>query len=311
MKNEAECIRTKNKGENINVKKKNIAKRVRSHRGKAMSDILLVATDLDGTLLNREHEIPEDNRTALERCVKNSVEVVVATGRALSTVPREVRDISGIRYLVCANGANIYYNATEELLYARYLSREAVESVWDLIGNAAIMKEMFWKGDPYTSRSAYDDLERFGVPDWFRKYVLSTRIPIDDLDAFTREHIEQIENINFNYANYNIRDFIVERLKKDDGRLYTLTASLPFNIEIGGIGVDKAGAIANVAEWLGISRGQCLCVGDNSNDVSMIRWAGTGVAVSDGVPAAIEAADYVTEAASDCGVARALEHFGL
>jgi Cof subfamily protein (haloacid dehalogenase superfamily) len=276
-----------------------------------VSDIRLVATDLDGTLFDREHRIPEDNRRALERCAAKGVEIVVATGRALSTVPAEARSLAGVRYLVCANGANIYDNATEELLYAKYLSREAMESVRDLMENAAIMKEVFWEGDPYTSRSAYDDLARFGVPDWFRDYVLTTRIPVDDLAAFTREHIEQIENINVNYANYHIRDFIVDRLKRDDGRLYTLTASLPFNIEIGGMGVDKAGAIAQVAEWLGVAREQCLCVGDNSNDVSMIKWAGVGVAVSDGVPAALEAADYVTAPSAESGVARALEHFGL
>jgi Cof subfamily protein (haloacid dehalogenase superfamily) len=262
-------------------------------------------------LLNHEHLVPDDNRAALERCVGNGVEVVVATGRALSTVPPEVRSIEGVRYLVCANGANIYDNATEELLHAMYLSREAVESIGDLMENAAVMKEIFWGGEPYTSRTAYDDLARFGVPDWFRDYVLSTRIPVDDLSAFTREHIEQIENINFNYANYSIRDFLVDRLKIDDGRLYTLTASLPFNIEIGGIGVDKAGAVARVAEWLGIPREQCMCFGDNNNDVSMIKWAGVGVAVADGVPAAIEAADYVTGPSSENGVARALEHFGL
>jgi Cof subfamily protein (haloacid dehalogenase superfamily) len=276
-----------------------------------MSDIRIVATDLDGTLLDRDHRIPEDNRRALERCAAKGVEIVVATGRALSTIPAEARSLAGVRYLVCANGANIYDNATEELLYAKYLSREAVESVWDLLENAALMKEIFWEGEPYTSRSAYDDLARFGVPDWFRDYVLTTRIPVDDLEAFTREHIEQIENINFNYANYHIRDFIVDRLKRDDGRLYTLTASLPFNIEIGGMGVDKAGAIAQVAGWLGVAREQCLCIGDNSNDVSMIRWAGIGVAVADGVPAATEAADYVTAPSTESGVARALEHFGL
>ncbi|MDR1043447.1 MAG: HAD family hydrolase [Clostridiales Family XIII bacterium] len=276
-----------------------------------MTDIRLVATDLDATLLNHEHMVPDDNRAALERCVRNGIEVVVATGRALSTVPAEVRGIEGVRYLVCANGANIYDNETEKLLHAMYLSKEAVESIGDLMENAAVMKEIFWGGNPYTSRTAYDDLARFGVPDWFRDYVLSTRKPVDDLSAFTKDHIEQIENINFNYANYNIRDFLVDRLKVDDGRLYTLTASLPFNIEIGGIGVDKAGAVARVAEWLGISREQCMCFGDNNNDVSMIKWAGIGVAVADGVPEAIEAADYVTKPSSESGVARALEHYGL
>ncbi|MDR0520204.1 MAG: HAD family hydrolase [Clostridiales Family XIII bacterium] len=273
--------------------------------------IRLVATDLDATLLNREHMMPHENKAALERCIAAGVEVVVATGRAISTVPREVRDVEGIRYLICANGANIYDNATDERLYAKFLSREAIESVWDLMENAAIMKELFWNGDPYTSRDALDNLARFGVPDWFSEYVLSTRLPVDDLEKFAREHIDEIENVNFNYANYNIRDFLVERLKRDDGRLYTLTASLPFNIEIGGMGVDKAGAVAQVAEWLGIAREECMCFGDNSNDVSMIKWAGIGVAVASGVPEAVEAADYVTAAAQECGVAKAIEHFGL
>jgi Cof subfamily protein (haloacid dehalogenase superfamily) len=276
-----------------------------------MSDIRLVATDLDATLFDDKHRIPPENRAALERCSEKGVEVVVATGRALSSIPIDVRQITGVRYLVCANGANIYDNATEKLLYAKYLSAEAVESVWDLIENAAIMKEVFWVGVPYTSRAAFNDLERFGVPGWFRDYVLSTRTPIDDLEAFTREHIEQIENINFNYANYDVRDFIVNRLKADDGRLYTLTASLPFNIEIGGMGVDKAGAVARVAEWLGIPREQCMCFGDNTNDVSMIKWAGLGVAVAGAVPEAKEAADYITKEASESGVAKALKHYGL
>jgi Cof subfamily protein (haloacid dehalogenase superfamily) len=273
--------------------------------------VKLLATDLDGTLLNRDHEVPPDNMAAIKRCIEKGIEVIVATGRALSSIPREVRDIEGIRYIVSANGANIYDNKSEELLYAKYLTEEAVESVWDLIENAAIMKEIFWHGVPYTSRTAYDNLARFGVPDWFREYVLSTRVPTDDLEEFTRGHITEIENINFNYANYNIRDFIVERLQRDDGKLYTLTASLPFNIEIGGIGVDKASAIAQIAEWLGIPRSACICFGDNTNDVSMIRWAGIGVAVGDGVQMALEAADYVTDPASENGVARALEHFGI
>jgi Cof subfamily protein (haloacid dehalogenase superfamily) len=274
-----------------------------------VSDIRLVATDLDATLLDREHRLSARNRAALERCAESGIEVVVATGRALSTVPAEVRSVKGVRYLICANGANIYDNATDELLYAKYLSREAMESVWDLIRNAAVMKEIFWRGEPYTSREAYDNLARFGVPDWFRDYVLTTRIPVADLEGFTKEHIDQIENINFNYANYNIRDFLIDRLTPDDGRLYTLTASLPFNIEIGGVGVDKAGAVAKVAEWVGVTREQCMCLGDNSNDVSMIKWAGKGVTVAGGVPAAIEAADYVTAEASEDGVAKAIEHF--
>jgi Cof subfamily protein (haloacid dehalogenase superfamily) len=255
--------------------------------------------------------LPPENRDALEHCINLGVNVVVATGRALSTIPQSVRDIVGIKYLVCANGANIYDNMTVERLHAQFISAEAIESMGDRVENAAVMKEIFCGGEPYTSRSAYDDLERFGVPDSFARYVRETRNPVDDIVDFTRRHIREIENVNFNYANHAIRDFLIERLKRDDGRLYTLTASLPFNIEIGGVGVNKGSAVAHIAAELEIPVEQCMCIGDNSNDVSMIRWAGVGVAVADGVPEALAAADYVTDHSAKFGVARALRRFGL
>jgi Cof subfamily protein (haloacid dehalogenase superfamily) len=268
-------------------------------------NIKLIATDLDGTLLNTDMEVSETNKAALVRCIEKGIHVVVATGRSLTSIPQQVRDIAGIEYLVCANGAKVYDNRTNEQLYARYLSREAVESVWEIISAGDIMCEVFFNGAPYVSAACYDDLEQYGVPDWFIDYVKRSRVRVDDLPAFTAAHMDEIENINFNYGSEETRACLLHRLSGSD--LYELTTSLPFNYEIGGVGVNKAVAIDLLCRRLGISQADTMCIGDNDNDAGMIAYAGIGVAMGDAARAAQEAADFVTLDCAQNGVAHAID----
>jgi hydroxymethylpyrimidine pyrophosphatase-like HAD family hydrolase len=202
-----------------------------------MKPIKLVATDLDGTLLTREMGLSRENKEALERCIREGITVVIATGRSLYSVPDMVRQIEGLEWLVCANGAKIYNNITEEQLFSDCLSRDAIESVWGIMEDNTVMKEVFYSGVPYTSRLAFDNLADFGVPDYFADYVRASRKPVDDLAAFTLSHIEDIENINFIHTSEENRLVLLHELAAHKD-LYTLTTSLPFNFEIGGQGVD-------------------------------------------------------------------------
>jgi Cof subfamily protein (haloacid dehalogenase superfamily) len=272
----------------------------------AMQKIKLVATDLDGTLLTREMGLSHENREALERCITEGITVVVATGRSLSSVPEQVRRIRGLEWLVCANGAKIYDNVTEEQLFSDCLSREAIDAVWDIIEDATVMKEIFYNGVPYTSALAFEHLEDFGVPDHFADYVRATRKPVEDLTAFTREHIDEIENINFIHSSDEEKIPLLHKLAAHRA-LYTLTTSLPFNFEIGGAGVDKSKAVDFICRKLGIRQDEVMCIGDNNNDVAMIEYAGVGVAVENAVAAAREAADFITTAHDKDGVAFAIE----
>ncbi|MDR2486414.1 MAG: Cof-type HAD-IIB family hydrolase [Clostridiales Family XIII bacterium] len=272
----------------------------------AGADIRLVATDLDGTLLSPEMRVTVENRAALERCSARGIEIVVATGRSLRSIPDEVRSIHGLRWLVCANGAKIYDNDTFETVYADCLDPHAIESVWPLIQDTRLMKEVFWEGIPYTQAAAIEDPGRFGVPRTFHDYVRSTRMPVPDIAAFTEQHIAEIENINFIHRDEAHRVQLLHELAVNDG-LYTLTTSLPFNYEIGGADTSKAHALAQLCERLGIERRQTLCIGDNNNDVSMLSFAGIGVAMGDASEAAKEAADFITLDCEEDGVAFAIQ----
>ncbi|MDR1067794.1 MAG: Cof-type HAD-IIB family hydrolase [Clostridiales Family XIII bacterium] len=266
--------------------------------------IRLVATDLDGTLLDSSMGLPAENKAALERCAQDGITIVVATGRSLMTVPEAVRNIRGLKWLVCSNGAKIYDNVTGEQLYARFLSAEAVAHVSELIRDASIMKEVFWQGVAYTDKVSYEHSDSFGVPARSQDYIKRTRRPVDSIADFAFDHIHEIENINFIYGDTIQRLKILNALSSSD--LYTLTSSFSFNFEIGGIGVSKAVALEEICAQLGVDASEVLAIGDNSNDLSMIEFAGIGVAMQDATHDVRQAADTVTLANDDLGVAFAI-----
>jgi Cof subfamily protein (haloacid dehalogenase superfamily) len=271
--------------------------------------IKLIASDLDGTLLGRDMRLSVANKDAIMRTIGAGVHFVVATGRSLFSVPEEVRNIAGIQYLITSNGAAIHDNATGERIYARYLSEEAVRSVWHLIEDPSIMKEVFWEGTPYTAADCYAAPMRYGVPERALAYIRETRRPIPDIAAFTEAHIAALENINFNFSSPESQAYIRAQLM--GSTLYTLTSSLAHNFEIGPIHVDKGVAVAHIADLLGIKTEEILCVGDNENDASMIAYAGIGVAMANGAEEAKWVADYIAPANTEDGVAEAIKKFVL
>jgi len=270
--------------------------------------IRMLATDLDRSLLNREHRVTPENRSALERCARQGICLVLATGRALSTVPDEARGVKGVRYLTCANGAKIYDNQTNELLYERYLSAEAVEYVAPFVADNQVLCEFFWGGYPYVEAELYET--HAGIPDWFLGYFLESRKPVKNLLAVVREHIHEIENVNFVFDTEDVKTRVRDYLKRGE-RLYELTSSLAFNFEIGGAGVNKASALKFIARREEIAREEIIGFGDSANDIKMIEYAGVGVAMENATPEVRAAADFVTTDCEHSGVAHALETLGL
>ena len=85
----------------------------------------------------------------------------------------------------------------------------------------------------------------------------------------------------------------------------------PLFADINVRGVDKASGMAAMAARCGFALAEVMAFGDGGNDVPMLRAAGVGVAMGNGCPAALAAADYVTADIDDDGLRRALEHFGV
>ncbi|MDR3295453.1 MAG: Cof-type HAD-IIB family hydrolase [Clostridiales Family XIII bacterium] len=269
--------------------------------------VKLVALDLDRTLLNNEGRLSAGNERALRRALDMGVEVVPSTGRAKTAVPEELLALKGLRYLISSNGACISDIRTGETLHETLLAPEAIDSLQDLLEDPTLMKEVFWEARPYTGADFFADMPRFGVPDDFIAYYRRSRTPVADIAKFTAERRGRIEIINLIFADEARRRSTWASLRENP--LIEVTTSLRFNVEVGAPGVGKGEALGLLCERLGIPAEQVLSAGDNDNDVSMIAFAGVGVAVENASDGARAAADFITKSNEEDGVAHALEKF--
>ena len=272
--------------------------------------IRLLASDLDGTLLDKGHALSDENRGALSLLADRGVILVAATGRSRSSIPDSVTGLHGLKYLITANGARIHLNSTDEVISASYLDPVALDYIRPFFTDNEVMCEIFWDGAPHVEESRYNAARDYGIPRWFSDYFFSSRRPLSDFEASVFENANKIENINFVFGNDDVQKRVLEFLKARTD-LYELTSSFPFNYEIGGVGVSKGMGLDFIAKHEGVSPMEIIAFGDNDNDVTMIEYAGIGVAAANAVPRALAAADLVTSDNNSSGVAAALKTLGL
>jgi Cof subfamily protein (haloacid dehalogenase superfamily) len=245
--------------------------------------IKLFATDLDGTLLDQKHVLRDETRHALIRLQEKGIILVAATGRARTTIPKSVMSLEGIKYLITVNGAKIFINGIDEPIYKKYLSVAALDSVLHLLSDPEVMMEIFWDDIPHVELSKYNKAKDFGIPRWFSSYFFESRMPLDNLLSAIRENEHKIENINFVFGDDAVRKRVHKELfiKSD---LFALTSAFSFNYEINDVGVSKGAALDFIAKREGLLPEEMICFGDNDNDVSMLEYAGIGIATANAVP---------------------------
>ncbi len=241
-------------------------------------DIKLVALDMDGTLLNSDHEVSEANRKAIEEAQKNGVHVVLSTGRTLMTCRDYAKSLKLSSYLVTVNGSEIWHS-TGELIERNLLQAELIKMMVDLRD----------KYDTKCWAASVNEVWRAGLPNDIENYEwMKFGFEIEDDDV--RETIINIlsENKNLEISN-----------------------SSPTNLEINAIGINKANALKKVCEHVDISMDQVISMGDSLNDLAMIKEAGLGIAVGNAQDVVKEAADWVTATNNEDGVAKAIHRFLL
>lgn len=243
-----------------------------------MSDIKLIALDMDGTLLNDDNEVPEANRLAIEKALAKDVHVILSTGRGIDRCHPYAIDLQLPSYIVSANGAEIW-TVEKELLQRTPIRLELIEKLYNIarqadVGIWMISTEGVFRKDIPT------DLENY---EWLK------------IGCYTEDQ-QKLDILVKEYSKY-------EELE--------LTNSLPTNIEVNAKGVSKARALKFLCEKIGITMENVLACGDSLNDIKMIQEAGVGVAMGNAQQAIKNVADYVTVDNNEAGVAEAIEKFVL
>ena len=265
----------------------------------------LIALDLDGTLLNSQKKLSERNREVLSRCAAAGIQIVPATGRAADGVVPEVRALPGVRYVIATNGGVVTDLEAGKDLKRCTLSNEKALQIFDIIKDYHIMYDPYIKGRGITQPRFIDHMDEFGLTPVLQEMVRFTRDVVPDVIGYVRECGLDVEKINIYMADLEDRERILKALSQVPG--IVISSSLFNNLEINAEGATKGNALLWLADYLGIDRSATMAFGDGENDLSMLRDAGIGVAMGNGLESAKAAADEITLTNDEDGVAAAIE----
>jgi Cof subfamily protein (haloacid dehalogenase superfamily) len=271
-----------------------------------MSLPLLIASDVDGTLLDDDEKVSSRTRNAVRAAVESGAQFILATGRPPRWVHPVVDALGFAPMAVCANGAVIYDPSTDRIISARTLStdvlRELAEIATRVIPGAGLAVER-------VGRSAHDAAtpQFVSSPGYEHAWLNpdNTEVSIEDLLS------APAVKLLIRKAGARSSDMAAE-LAKHVGVEGDITYSTNNGlIEVVPLGISKATGIEELARPLGITAEDVVAFGDMPNDVPMLQWAGLGVAMGNAHPDAVEAANEVTADNNDDGVARVLERWWL
>ena len=262
-----------------------------------MVRIRLIASDLDGTLLGPDERVSERTRLALRAAREAGIGLVLVTGRPPRWVHETAEQLELELPVICANGAIVYDAARRRLLAHRAMSSETARAV--VLGLRERVSEprfAFEMGlafgrepayQPFASRPAARNMVVGDAIDLIRQPVTKILVRHARLDAAA----------------------LAEALEPSDLARIEATWSTPGLLEISAAGVTKASALAELCAGLGIRAESVAAFGDMPNDLSMLLWAGLGLAMGNAHPTLHAGCDRQIETNAEDGVAREIERW--
>ncbi len=264
----------------------------------------LIASDVDGTLLDDDETITARTRAAVHAAVAGGAQFVLATGRPPRWVHPVVDALGFAPMAVCANGAVIYDPSTDRILSARTLSA-------DVLGELAEIASRVIPGSGLAvervGRSAHDAAtpQFVSSPGYEHAWLNPDNTEVSIEDLLSAPAVKLLIR-KAGAASSDMAAELARHVGVEGDITYSTNNGL---VEVVPLGISKATGVEEVARPLGITAEDVVSFGDMPNDVPMLLWAGHGVAMGNAHPEAVAAANEVTAPNNDDGLARVLERW--
>lgn len=273
-------------------------------KGEKSLQYKMIVLDLDGTLVDSKKKISQRNKEALQKAMQKGVKVVLASGRPVKGVMPKAEELELEKNngcIVAFNGGRIIDVTTGECLFEADLPDGYLKKVYELSRECNIGLMTYEGNDKLIT---VDDNE-----------YIQLEIRVNHLERVVPKDI--VEYVTFPVAKYLLagepKD--VEKaepiFKEALGKELNVFRSDPFFLEILPAGIDKAYGLQKLIDVLGIKREEVIACGDGYNDITMLEFAGLGVAMENAMEQTKAAADYITLSNDDDGVAAVVEKFIL
>ena len=278
----------------------------------------LVAIDLDGTMLNQYGIITEKTKKAISKAQEKGVEVMIASGRAITSVKRFSKEINSNKYFISGNGAITYDIKNNKILYENILSKTKALKIIKICEENSIYYNVYTENGIIAKNLSYNTLyyykDNLTKPDENRTHINI----VENVYDYFEQREEKILKIMICDEHKTVFNSIVRKLK-ELSEIEVLEVSHMsrkiikqgtdeialeyFYTEVSAKDVDKWNALEEIIGLMNISKEEVVTIGDNANDLKMITNAGLGVAMGESTPYVKQSADIIAPTNDEDGVA--------
>lgn len=269
---------------------------------------LLVASDIDGTLLDPRDRVTPRLKAAIGRMIRRGVPLTLATGRPARWLQPVLEQLPVRPVCVCGNGAVIYDSGRDVILSDRGLAPEVQAEIVSIARSAMSGTGPVGVAVERAGRSALDPSEELFVvgPEYAHAWESTEHGVCGEAEMMSEPATKMLLS-NPAMSSAELHAVIAPHVPPELGHV---TYSMPEGlIEVSAPGVTKRAGLEELASLVGAKPSDVVCFGDMPNDIEMLRWAGLGVAMGNAADSVKAAADEVTSANDDDGVARVLERW--
>lgn len=277
-----------------------------------MNKYKVIVMDVDGTLLNKSKKISEKTKKALMRAQENGIKLILASGRPTSGLMDYAKELEMDKYdglLVSFNGSKVVRYKYDEILFNEAMTIKQGKAVLEHLKKFNVIpmidkKDTLYVNDVYNCFVNYQGIP-FNIIQYEARGGKFKLAEEKDLAAFADYPLNKIliagdpEYLKNNYKE------MMEPFKDTLNCAFTAD----FYFEFTAKDIDKAKALDTVLSKFGYNSDEVIAFGDGENDISMIKYAGLGIAMDNAVEKLKKNCDYVTSSNNEDGIALALEKF--
>ena len=267
-------------------------------------DIKVLALDLDGTLTNSEKKVSKRTKEVLEKAMKQGVRVVLASGRptmGILPLAKELNMKEYGGYILAYNGAMIIDCKSEKVVYENALPMDCIETLCKVAKKYEVAI-LSYRGNEVITEN---DTDPYVLKECFVNKTKAHKVK--NLTNAITSPVAKCLIVGENEKLVPVKQYL-EELFQDQLNIFF---SEPYFLEIMPLGVEKSSSLSRLLKILKTNRSHLMACGDGLNDITMLEYAGLGVAMENGCKEAKEKADVITKSNDQDGVAIAVEKYIL
>lgn len=279
--------------------------------------IKLIASDMDGTLLNDDHMISEENLKAIRKAQEMGRHFTIVTGRDYGAVKSYLEECNLKCECILSNGAE-YRDVNGNVIESIHMNKDTVKAIFDILNEENLCIQLMTNKGSYITNK---DSDKKAIIDRFK--LFNPKMSEEEVVEFVEE-FHKTRGINYIDDVYEILESDIDILKivtfdndadliarlkeklKENTTDAAIASTFSNDIEISHIEAQKGLILAKVIEKMGIDRSEVIVLGDSFNDYSMFAEFENSYAMENAIQEIKEIAKYITDTNNNDGVAKAI-----